>query len=290
MQANTKNPFLALLPISFSFTRKLHIFSPFSSLKSRNGSCSLYLFFIKAHSNAGFEHPVSQFKREMNYIVAWMSRKAFIIGHGPFRLRMKTYFWSSLNYLGSYRESQERELQEPSRCMFRVDTWILHFVKEELRYCPYLRIYRIYPSCYHIYAWYKPFYTQKERKIAVNNRWLTDSSVVCEKLKVKEEIKILEDYCYDLRQSRMDSRWSHLTTLERCNVSSLAWYLPKPGSVVGRKDQKGEKRRKYNSKNWRGKRAEWWTLSPPQTTALASLADFFFLPPQELLNLRADDN
>ena len=134
------------------------------------------------------------------------------------------------------------------------------------------------------------FIPRKRKSIAVNNRWLTDSSVVSEKLKVKEEIKILEDYCYDLRQSRMDSRWSHLTTLERCNVSSLAWYLPKPGSVAGRKDQKGEKRRKYNSKNWRGKRAEWWTLSPPQTTALASLADFFFLPPQELLNLRADDN
>ena len=83
--------------------------------------------------------------------------------------------------------------------------------------------------------------------------------------------------CYDLKQSRMDSRWSHLITLGRCNVSLLAWYLPKPGSVVGRKDQKGEKRRGWNSKNWRGKRAEWWTLSPPETTALlVSLADFFF--------------
>ena len=90
--------------------------------------------------------------------------------------------------------------------------------------------------------------------------------------------------CYDLKQSRMDSRGSHLTTLERCNVSLLAWYLPKPGSVVGRKDQKGEKRRGWNSKNWRGKRAQWWTLSPPETTALlVSLADFFFLPRQELL-------
>ena len=89
--------------------------------------------------------------------------------------------------------------------------------------------------------------------------------------------------CYDLKQSRMDSRWSHLTTLERCNVSFLAWYLPIPGSVVGRKDQEGEKRRGWNSKNWRGKRAEWRTLSPSQTTALlASLAYFFFLPRQEL--------
>ena len=43
---------------------------------------------------------------------------------------------------------------------------------------------RLIPTCY----------TQKEKKIAVNNRWLTDSSVVSEKLKVKEEIKILEDY------------------------------------------------------------------------------------------------
>ena len=89
--------------------------------------------------------------------------------------------------------------------------------------------------------------------------------------------------CYDLKQSWMDSRWSHLTTLERCNVSFLAWYLPIPGSVVGRKDQKGEKRLGWNSKNWRGKRAEWRTLSPSQTTApLASLAYFFFLPRQEL--------
>ena len=118
MQANKKNPFLALLPISFSFTRKPHIFSPFSSLKSLNGSCSLYVLFIKARSNAGWEHPVTQFKREMNYIVAWMSRKAFIIGHGLFRLRMKTYLWSSLNYLGSEEESQERYLQEPSRSIF----------------------------------------------------------------------------------------------------------------------------------------------------------------------------
>ena len=85
--------------------------------------------------------------------------------------------------------------------------------------------------------------------------------------------------CYDLKQSRMDSRWSHLTTLERCNVSFLAWYLPIPGSVVGRKDQKGEKRRGWNSKNWRGKRAEWRTLSPSQTTALLALLAYFFFPP-----------
>ena len=133
MQANKKNPFLALLPISFSFTRKPHIFSPFSSLNSRNGSCSFYLFFVNwAQSNAGLEHPVTQFKRGMNYIVAWMSRKAFIIGHGPFRLRMQTYFWSSLNYLGSYRESQERYLQEPSRCMFKSLCRNMNFTKEEL--------------------------------------------------------------------------------------------------------------------------------------------------------------
>ena len=85
--------------------------------------------------------------------------------------------------------------------------------------------------------------------------------------------------CYDLKQSRMDSRWSHLTTLERCNVSFLAWYLPIPGSVVGRKDQKGEKRRGWNSKNWRGKRAEWRTLSPSQTTALLALFAYLFFPP-----------
>ena len=54
--------------------------------------------------------------------------------------------------------------------------------------------------------------------------------------------------CYDLKQSRMDLRRSHLTTLERCNVSFLAWYLPIPGSVVGRKDQKGEKRRDETAK------------------------------------------
>lgn len=38
------------------------------------------------------------------------------------------------------------------------------------------------------------FIPRKRKSIAVNNRWLTDSSVVSEKLKVKEEIKILEDY------------------------------------------------------------------------------------------------
>ena len=38
------------------------------------------------------------------------------------------------------------------------------------------------------------FIPRKRKSIAVNNRSLTDSSVVSEKLKVKEEIKILEDY------------------------------------------------------------------------------------------------
>ena len=174
MQANKKNPFLALLPISFSFTRKPHIFSPFSSLNSRNGSCSFYLFFVNwAQSNAGLEHPVTQFKRGMNYIVAWMSRKAFIIGHGPFRLRMQTYFWSSLNYLGSYRKSQERYLQEPSRCMFKSLCRNINFSfckgralqTEELNdICPYLRKYRIYTSYYHIYAWYQPVIPRKRKK------------------------------------------------------------------------------------------------------------------------------
>lgn len=82
-----------------------------------------------------------------------------------------------------------------------VETWILDFVKEELckqKSCDVVYTYENIVFIRHVitftYAWYKPFYTQKENKIAVNNRWLTDSSVVSEKLKVKEEIKILEDY------------------------------------------------------------------------------------------------
>ena len=59
-----------------------------------------------------------------------MSRKAFIIGHGLLRLRMQAYFWSSLNYLGSYRLSQQRELQAPLLDV-RLES-LLHFVKEEL--------------------------------------------------------------------------------------------------------------------------------------------------------------
>ena len=47
--------------------------------------------------------------------------------------------------------------------------------------------------------------------------------------------------CYDLKQSRMDSRWSHLTTLERCNVSFLAW---SPAHSRLRSGKKGSERRK----------------------------------------------
>ena len=222
-----------------------------------------------------------------------MSRKAFIIGRGPFRLRTQTYFWSSLNYLGSYRESQERELQEPSRCLFKSLCRNMNFTfckgralqTEELRHCPYLRKYPIYTSYYHIYAWYKPFYTQKEKKIAVDNRWLTDSSVVSEKLKVKEEIKILEDY-YVMTWNNRGWTQDEVIWLHLKGVTFHYWpgTCPYQAPLWEERIRKAKNGGDETAKNWRGKRAEWWTLPLPRLPlfSLRSLT-FFFLPRQELL-------
>ena len=151
---------------------------------------------------------------------------------------------------------------------------------EELRHCLYLRKYRIYTSCYHIYAWYKPFIPRKRKK-----SMLTTDGSQTRQLYLRNESKRGNRnprglLCYDLKQSRIDSRWSHLTTRERCNVSLLA-------QTRLRSTKKGSERQKTEGmiqpKIGEGSEPSDGPFTFPDYRSSRFARWLFFFPRQELL-------